>query len=82
MRTSLELHPPLPPHLPSLSDGALPLEFPPSVFGRIWGTLTALQDFRKIDSLDLKLLRPADSQRQTILLHKHTTGPTSRQINK
>ena len=70
MRISLELPPPPPSSLPlslSLSDGVFPLESLPSVFWSIWRTLTALEDFYKIDSLDLKLLRPAVSQCQSLL---------------
>lgn len=55
----------------SLSDGVFPLESRPSVFRRIWGTLTALGDFYKIDSLDFKLLRPAVSLCQSLLLQTH-----------
>lgn len=72
MRISLEL-PPSPPSSPplSLSDGVFPLESLPSVFWSIWRTLTALEDFYKIDSLDLKLLRPAVGQCQSLLLQTH-----------
>lgn len=63
----------IPPSL-SLSDGVFPMESQQSLFRSIWRTLTALEYFYKIDSLDRKLLRLAMSLCQSLPLqtqYKH-----------